>query len=113
MTTIENYAFSGCWGCTIINSLPNSLTHIGYEAFHRTNWYWNQPDGILYLDNWCLGYIGNKPTGVLSIVEGTRGIGDEAFYNAEISSVVLPNSMLYIGNGAFSSCSNLGIVVYY
>lgn len=111
MTTIENYAFSGCWGCTIINSLPNSLTHIGYEAFHRTNWYWNQPDGILYLDNWCLGYIGNKPTGVLSIVEGTRGIGDEAFYNAEISSVVLPNSMLYIGNGAFSSCSNLSSIV--
>ena len=111
VTTIGDYAFSNCWGCSIINTLPNSLTHIGYEAFHRTDWYWNQPDGILYLDNWCLGYIGNKPTGDLSIYEGTRGIGDEAFYNAEISAVVLPNSMLYIGNGAFSSCSNLSTVV--
>ena len=104
---------------------------IGYNPFEDTGWYNNQPDGILYLDNCCLGYKGNEPTGVLSLKEGTRfisnaafkdcvdldsitipnsvtSIGERAFYNCgNLLSITIPNSVVYIGKGAFEGCNNL------
>lgn len=79
-------------------SIPNSVTVIGSDAFNNTGWYDNQPNGILYLDGWCLGYKGEKPTGDLEIPMGTKGIAGQAFeYCTEITSIVFPPSMLYIG----------------
>ncbi len=79
-------------------SIPNSVTVIGSDAFKNTGWYDNQPNGILYLDGWCLGYKGEKPTGDLEIPMGTKGIAGLAFeYCTEITSIVFPPSMLYIG----------------
>ena len=102
VTTIGNEAFSA----TGLNSvtIPNSVTKIGFRAFQNTVWYDNQADGILYLDNCCLGYKGDKPTGSLSLKEGTRLIGDNAFfYCFGLTSVTIPNSVTTIGDKAFSA----------
>ena len=107
VTTICYHAFFNCEGLTSV-TIPNSVTYIGLEAFNNTGWYNNQPDGLLYLDNCCLGYKGNEPTGALSIKEGTRLIGENAFdYCAGLTSVTIPNSVTSICFDAFHCCAGL------
>ena len=101
--SINDRAFYGCSGLTSI-SIPNSVTSIASDAFYYTGWYKNQPDGILYLDNWLLGYKGDKPTGELVITEGTRGIAGGAFSGCSgLTSITIPNSVENIGGGAFTN----------
>jgi len=103
ITTIKENAFEGCTGLTSI-TIPNSVTSIGGDAFYGTGWYNAQPDGILYLDNWLIGYKGTKPTGDVTINSGTRGIADDAFSNCRLTSVTIPGSVTSIGLHAFSYC---------
>ena len=89
------------------------MTDIGSEAFENTGWYYNQPDGILYLDNCCLGYKGETPTGELFIKEGSRLIGNGAFFGCTgLTSIVIPNSVTKINYGAFAYCTSLTKVNY-
>ena len=112
VTSIGSGAFKGCSSLTEV-TIPNSVTSIGSYAFYNTGWHNNQPNGILYLDNCCLGYKGNKPIGKLSIKEGTRLIVNEAFLSCSgLTSITIPNSVSKIGDGAFSGCSNLTEVYY-
>jgi len=84
------------------------VTGIAGSAFSDTGWYNNQPDGILYLDNWLLGYKGNKPTGDLVISNGTKGIAEYAFYDCSgLVSVTIPSSVTSIGTAAFQNCRGL------
>ena len=101
---IGEFAFGGCALESI--SIPSSVQWIYGNTFNGTRWYYNQPDGVLYLDEWCLGYKGN-PTGSLTIREGTRKIAVSAFSNCTgfTGSLTIPNSVSRIGNRAFSGCS--------
>ena len=107
VTTIERNVFYDCTGLVSV-TIPNSVTSIGRYAFYNTGWYKKQPDGILYLDNCCLGYKGDKPTEFLPIQEGTRLIGGEAFEDCPgLTSVTIPSSVTAIGAFAFMDCTDL------
>ena len=66
VTSIGNCAFYGRSGLTSV-TIPNSMMYIGSNSFYGTGWYNSQPDGVLYLDNWLLGYKGTGLKGELVI----------------------------------------------
>ncbi len=105
--SIGSYAFSGCSGLTNI-TIPNSVTYIGSYAFKNSGWYDAQSDGTLYLDNWLICYKGNKPTGEITVKNGTKGLASSAFYGSyDLTSITIPNNVSFIGDGVFCGCSKL------
>ena len=107
VTFIGVYAFENCSSLTSI-TIPKSVTSIDPYAFKGTGWYNAQPNGILYLDDWLIGYKGNKPFGDVTIFSGTRGIADAAFPNCTgLTSITIPNTVTRIGNNAFYNCPGL------
>lgn len=52
-------------------------------------------------------YLGKVITGTVTIPGSVVTIGEDAFYGNEISGVILPDSITYIGPSAFESCSRL------
>ena len=97
---IHNYAFKGCVKLTSFN-IPNSVEAIGKEAFADTDWYNNLPNGLVYKDNVLLGYKGSEPSGHLDIANGTRLIAQVAFSHCGLTSISIPNTVVYIGEQAF------------
>ena len=90
-------------------NIPSSVVHIGKSAFTNTGIYRNAElweDDLLYVDN-CL--IAAKPTipNEVRINEGTRIIAGSAFYTYKMQSVVMPASLLSIGEQAFAGCDAL------
>ncbi|MBQ4391701.1 MAG: leucine-rich repeat domain-containing protein [Prevotella sp.] len=94
--TISECEFAYCTNLTSV-SLPTSVSSIGKNAFSGTGWYNNQADRLLYLDNWLLGYKGDKPTGDIVIKSGTKRIADYTFLGCSgLTSVTIPNSVTTI-----------------
>ena len=134
VSIIEPDAFSGCtgfsslqiknavsdvnimrrafYGCTGIHDIEftEKVSHIGSNAFAETGWEDDQPNGVLMLLGWCLGYKGNASNLALQLPETTRGIADCAFNgNTNIKSLSIPDdcSMTKISDSAFYGCSQL------
>ena len=53
ITSIGAYAFTGCISLASI-TIPESVTSIGASAFQVTAWYNNQPDGVIYINKYCM-----------------------------------------------------------
>ena len=75
----------------------------GGEGFADKLWWSVQPDGAVYREDVLLGWKGIMPENtVLNIKDGTHVIADNAFYYyADLTGVTFPDSLTYIGAGAF------------
>ena len=89
VTSIGNYAFSGCSGLTSV-TIPASVTSIGNYAFSG-----------------CSGLTS------VTIPASVTSIGECAFGGSGLTSVTIPASVTSIGESAFFFCSNLATVAVY
>jgi len=100
VTSIGNQAFYDCTNLNTI-TIPNSVTSIGYDAFYGTAWYNNQPDGVIYINTWAIGYKGSDPSSLTFKEDTTRIYRLKGSSNNSVTSVTIPNSVTIIGNEAF------------
>lgn len=62
--------------------------------------------GFLIRGKTVLSYSGEAS--IISVPEGIEAIGEKAFFNNSIlSSVTIPDSVIYVGKDAFENCSNI------
>ncbi len=105
---IGNSAFCGCENIASI-TLPDSITNIGYAAFYQTQYFSNATNwgDELYIGNHLIS-VKESISGEYVVKEGTKSVGGEAFYKCKnITSVILPDSVISIEDRTFASCSNL------
>ena len=107
VTTIGDYAFSGCRRLTSV-TIPDSVTTIGERAFSGC---WSLtsvtiPDSVTAIGEGA--FAGCDSLTSVTIPDSVTTIGDEAFYWCDsLTSVTIPDSVTSIGKGAFSRCSSL------
>ena len=113
VTNIGERAFAWCSSLKSV-TIPNSVVRVGSWAFEAcNNSLYNRtliPD-VLVVDGWAVGY--EIPLSEELNLAGIRGISDSAFgYSSELTSIVIPESVSYIGSFAFVDCSSLTSVVF-
>ena len=108
VTSIGNYAFSRCRSLTSIN-IPEGVTSIGGRAFDGTAWYYNLPDGVVYIGKVLYEYKGTMPANSsIEVREGTVSISPYAFDGcSRLAAITIPEGVTSIGDGTFEGCSSL------
>lgn len=113
VTYIGDYAFGWCENLTTI-TISNSITSIGESVFKDCNKLkYNEYDNALYLGNEKNPYvilIKAKSKDITSCIinDKCKIICENAFTECnKLSSINIPESIIYIGSKAFSKCENL------
>ena len=111
LKSIGDKAFFRCYDLEEV-IFPNTVITIGHDAFDDTIWYGEKPDGIVYAGKSIYKFKGEMAANThLSISDGTLGISDYAFRGCDgLVSLVIPQSVEYIGQSAFLDCNNLNSV---
>ena len=110
VTRIGYGAFYHCDKLNQVN-LPSTIEEIEPEAFGKTGFIenWKKSGSGTFLtagDGILLAYNGNEST--VNVPESVRIIAPGVFANRpEITTVVLPDTLETIGEGAFENCSRL------
>ncbi|MCL2086448.1 MAG: leucine-rich repeat protein [Oscillospiraceae bacterium] len=108
---VGSIGFSAFQDCTKLTEIkiPDSVTSIGSSAFSGTALFNNQPDGVVYVGKWAVGYKGEMPTNTtITLRNDTRAIGSGAFASlSNLTSIIILDSVISIGSGAFSDCTGL------
>ncbi len=110
---VTHVGYGAFYHCDNLNqvTLPASIEEIEPEAFEKTGWIenWKKSGSGTFFTagkGLLLAYNGNESA--VTIPEGVRIIAPGVFAeHAEIKSVVLPDSLETIGEGAFEACSGL------
>lgn len=97
VVSIGAYSFANCQQLSKVN-IPNGVYHVGYYAFGNCKSL-PQDSNVAYVDGWAVyanGYVSG-------IKDGTKGISYFYWGNAHDNhnSVVLPDSLSIIDDGAF------------
>ena len=108
---IKYGAFTGCKNLSNI-AIGKDIASIGSGAFSATSFFNNEnnwENGVLYLQNYLIKC--KYDTTEVNIKEGTTLIADNAIASS-ILKVVMPDSLLYIGEGAFEQAHDLAEVTW-
>lgn len=117
ITGIESDFFNQCDNLTVIE-IPSTVTYIGDKAFHylyglqeikvdESNLFFSSENGVLFNKDKTelICYPKGKEDLQYAIPEGVTNIKEIAFANnGWLKTVEVPETVTYIGNGAFRSC---------
>ena len=110
LKTIDIDAFSNCYKLATV-TLPESVNRLSSYAFRSTAIETETVDDITYWKNWVIDASYGIKSPVV-IREGTVGIADDVFtHNSNLTSITLPESLLYIGAKAFQYTGLTEIII--
>lgn len=100
VSCIEDGAFGEC----------NDLKNVDVDVDNK---YYAEVDGLLIgINDKSIVWVSKDLTGELVVPDGVRTIGNGLFENANISKVVIPNTVISIGAYAFCGCDDLEEIVF-
>ncbi len=115
LTTISQYAFSGCTNIGAIN-IPNSVTSIEQSAFRNCEaaTSLNLGSGVVTIGKaafaYCYGLTSLDIPANVKTLERNDGSATGVFASTGLTSLVIPNTLESLGREAFANCPDLETV---
>lgn len=110
---IYGWAFKDCTALTSVEGLPVNLGKVNATSFKNTPWFDNlaYEDGIKYINR--VAMCASSSATSLNIKEGTTHIANdfECSNASNVTSLILPSTLRYIGEDALSGLSITGLTI--
>jgi len=112
VTHIGLDCFAMAWRVKFVSiTIPESVTTIYHGAFRGCTCIREirLPNSLKYIGNYAFGFLSDLEH--ITIPEGVVSLGMGAFRNTGLREIVIPDSVLRIGNDCFYTCKSLKSVV--